>query len=104
MPWCIGGDFNEVLFLKERNKAIRRTRGMDMFCDFVYRKELIDVQMSGAKFTWSNFQDRPTLSKLDRFLISTDWDDYLSPINVCALLRSGSDHMLILLKGVGGGG
>lgn len=55
IPWCIGGDFNEVLFLDERNRATRRTRGMDVFRDFVYQNELIDVPSSGACFTWSNF-------------------------------------------------
>lgn len=27
IPWCIKGDFNEVLFLDKRNRATRRTRG-----------------------------------------------------------------------------
>lgn len=55
IPWCVGGDFNEVLFLNDRNRATRRTRGMDTFGDFVDRHELIDVHMTGARFTWSNF-------------------------------------------------
>lgn len=49
--WCIGGDFNEVLFINERNKATRRTRGMDSFGDFVDRNELIDVPLLGVHFT-----------------------------------------------------
>lgn len=99
LPWCIGGDFNEIIFLEERNRATRRTRGMDLFCDFVDRNELIDVQMSGVRFTWSNFQERPALSKLDRFLISTNWDDYFSTVSVYVLPRPGSNHSPILLKG-----
>lgn len=56
------------------------------------------MPLSGDRFT-SNFQDRPSLSKLVRFLISTDWDDLFSPDNVSALPRPGLDHMPILLKG-----
>lgn len=33
------------------------------------------------------------MGKLDRFLISTDWDDLLSPVIVSALPRPRSDHM-----------
>lgn len=52
-----------------------------------------------ARFTWSNFQDHPSLSKLNRFLISIDWDNLLSPVSVSALPRPGLDHTPILLKG-----
>lgn len=34
LPWCIGGDFNEVLYVRERHSG-RRTRGMDCFGNFV---------------------------------------------------------------------
>lgn len=79
IPWCNGGDFNEILFLDKRNKATRRIRGMDVSGDFVDQNELIDVPLLGARFTWSNFQESPSLSKLDRFLVSTDWDDHFAP-------------------------
>lgn len=36
---------------------------------------LIDSPLKGAKDTWSNFRDIPSLSCLDRFLYCNDWDD-----------------------------
>lgn len=72
VPWCVGGDFNKVLFMDERNRASRRTRGMDMFCDFVDQCKLINLPILRTRFTWSNFQDSPALSKLGHFLISVD--------------------------------
>lgn len=98
VPWCIGGDFNEVLFLNKRNKVARRTRGMDAFGDFADQNDLIAVPLSGAQYT-SNFQESPALSKSDRFLVSMDWDDHFAPLCVRALPRPGSDHVPILLEG-----
>lgn len=39
------------------------------------------------------------MSKLDRFLVSRDWDDLFPQVCVCAMLRPGSDHTPLLLKG-----
>lgn len=99
LPWCIGGDFNEVLYLEERNRATRRTQGIDEFCDFVDRNELVNVPISGARFTWCNFQGDPALSKLDKFLVSGEWEDLFSHMCVCALPRPGSNHTPLMLKG-----
>lgn len=99
IPWCVGGDFNKVLFFQEQNKASRRLRGMDVFGDFVDRNELVNVTLRGTRFTWSNFQANPSLSKLDRFLVSTSWDNLFSPVISDALPRPSSNHTPILLKG-----
>lgn len=55
LPWCIGGDFNEVLYLGEKNRANRHSRGMDIFSEFVQSNNLINLLIVGAQFTWSNF-------------------------------------------------
>lgn len=72
---------------------------MDVFRDFVDRNELIDVPLIGVRFTWSKFQYRSALSKLDRFLVSTDWDDYFSPLSALVFPRPRFDHIPIILKG-----
>lgn len=48
LPWCIRGDFNEVLYLEERSRTVRRSRGMDDFCEFIDQNELINLPISGA--------------------------------------------------------
>lgn len=93
------GDFNEVLYIEERNRVVSRTRGMNDFCEFVDNNDLINLSISGARFIWSNFQERPSLSKLDRFLISLECDDLFDPVFVQALPRVGLDHIPIMLKG-----
>jgi hypothetical protein len=37
--------------------------------------ELQDLHLHGRSFTWSNECDSPMLVRLDRVLVSIDWDD-----------------------------
>ncbi|XP_020110396.1 uncharacterized protein LOC109725565 [Ananas comosus] len=53
---------------------------MAMFSDLINSLAVIDLPLSNQKFTWSNMQHCPTLATLDRFLISTEWDQYF-PFN-----------------------
>ncbi len=48
---------------------------MNLFSKTLSELDLVDLPMLNQQFTWSNMQDNPTLAKLDRFLISTDWDN-----------------------------
>nr|CAD1824258.1 unnamed protein product [Ananas comosus var. bracteatus] len=54
--------------------------------------------MGNQNYTWSNMQSNPTLAKLDRFLISTDWDQLFPLTKVLAMPRITSDHSPILLS------
>lgn len=53
--------------------------------------------MSGATFTWSNHKHCPTMSRLDRFLVSDDWVARYSKVCQLALPKPCSDHCPILL-------
>lgn len=70
-----------------------------MFVDFVDNNLLLDVLIAGTRFTWSNFQEDPTPSKLDRFLVSMSWKDLFSLLEVFPMARPGSDHIPIVLRG-----
>ncbi|XP_028063578.1 uncharacterized protein LOC114266848 [Camellia sinensis] len=48
-PWCIGGDFNEIRTLGERQGTMRRERGMGHFNEFVDLMELVDLPLMGRK-------------------------------------------------------
>ena len=43
-------------------------------------------------FTWSNNQECPTLEKLDRILVTKEWEDIFPQTLVTKLPREISDH------------
>lgn len=83
----------------DRNGGGRRARGMREFVDFIDCKGLPDVSIGGLRYTWSNFQERPKMSKLDRFLVLAEWDNLFPFLKGEPLPRAVSDHVPILLNG-----
>ena len=97
LPWCVGGDFNVVRFSTERRGGCPITRDMVRFSSFVERCSLIDLDLVGAQFTFSNGHSVPSMSRIDRFLISPEWEAHFSSVIQRALHVAASDHLPILL-------
>jgi hypothetical protein len=53
--------------------------------------------MTGRKYTWANYAEVPTFEKLDRILVTTDWEQKFPLASVQALTREISDHTPLLL-------
>lgn len=70
---------------------------MALFNDLIRNLALIDPPLMNHSYTWSNMQDTPILAKLDRFLVSTEWDMDFSLTKVEVLPRVTSNHCPILL-------
>lgn len=54
LPWCVGGDFNEVRLMHERKNCNSSTRGMQDFNKFFDSEELTDSPVVGEKFQLSS--------------------------------------------------
>jgi hypothetical protein len=59
--------------------------------------ELIDLHLHGRYYTWSNERDSPTLVKLDRALVTVDWEEAFPNFFLQALSSDASDHCPLLL-------
>ena len=57
--------------------------------------------MEGGSFTWSSGSNQPAMSRIDRALVTPDWEDHFPDVFQRMLLRPISDHNPILLE-VGG--
>lgn len=49
--------------------------------DFIMRNFLVDLLLLGGRFTWFNGRARSAMSKLDRFIVSTEWDEHFTHEN-----------------------
>ena len=71
-PWCVGGDFNEILSPDERFKGGRISNSMRRFANILNDLELRDLLLQGGPFTWRGGLNGRLKSRLDRFVASSD--------------------------------
>jgi hypothetical protein len=94
MPWCIVGDFNVTLFHNERSGGASMRRVVMDFAEFTVDQGLMDPPLAGGVSMWSNTL---SWSRLDRFLISLEWELCYAGLVQKKLLHVCSNHTPILL-------
>jgi exonuclease III len=91
-PWMVIGDFNMILYASEKNNDNLDRTMMARFRSLVQELELKDLYMHGRRFTWSSEREVPTLTRIDRALVSIDWDLQNPDAILQALSSLASDH------------
>jgi hypothetical protein len=86
-----------VRFPNERRAGGGISSAMWEFSDFISDQGLLDLPLVGGHFTWSSNQENPSMSRLDRFLVSPEWDTQFSMAVQSLLPQTLSDHSPILL-------
>jgi hypothetical protein len=87
LPILIGGDFNILRSPDEKNNDNYDDRWPFLFNAIIDGLCLRELQMSGRNFTWANNLVNPTYEKLDRVLMSTEWEHKFPLSSVVALNR-----------------
>ncbi|RVW99876.1 LINE-1 reverse transcriptase-like [Vitis vinifera] len=100
-PWCVAGDFNMIRFPSERSRGGRLSPSMRRFTEVIEELELRDLPLQGGMFTWSGGFNNLLKSRIDRFLISEDWEAHFRECIQGVLARPVSDHSPIILDGGG---
>jgi hypothetical protein len=62
--------------------------------DFIFEQGLMDLPLVGSSFTWLR---PPSWSRIDRFLVSPEWEAQFPSVSQRMLPILYSDHILILL-------
>jgi hypothetical protein len=97
-PWAVLGDFNLILDEADKNNDSINRRNMSRFRQTVAELELLDIHLHGRRYTWSNERRSPTLVRLDRALVSIDWEALYPDCHLQALSSDASDHCPLLLQ------
>ncbi|RVW17271.1 Transposon TX1 uncharacterized 149 kDa protein [Vitis vinifera] len=100
-PWCVGGDFNMIRYPEERSRGGELSASMRRFNEVVEDLELKDYPLQGGFFTWRGGLNNQSQSRLDRFLVTDEWDRMFIGAMQGILARPVSDHYPILLEGGG---
>jgi hypothetical protein len=96
-PWAVGGDFNLIYKVEDKNNQNVDRAMMGRFRRLLNELELVEIDLLGRQFTWSNEREAPTLVRLDRVFVTTDWDQLFPDCILQALASSISDHCPLLL-------
>ena len=76
----MSGDFNVVRFLVESSRRGRLTYSMRRFSEVIEDLELRDLPLQGGSFTWKGGLNNQSHFRLDRFLISNEWEGHFSGV------------------------
>ncbi|KAK8617723.1 hypothetical protein V6N13_080630 [Hibiscus sabdariffa] len=68
----IGGDFNAVKDIEEHLGAGVNVQSVRDFANFIKTNNLVDLPLSGSKYTWLKGGSTVSASRLDRFLLSPE--------------------------------
>ncbi|WOL05868.1 psbQ-like protein 3, chloroplastic [Canna indica] len=93
----LGGDFNVTLRSHERWNCVGNPNDAAHFSRVIAGTNLIDLPISGIRYTWSNGQSVPKMAKLDRIFLSLSTTQIIPLATVQGGDKKLSDHHHLLL-------
>ncbi|XP_060974102.1 uncharacterized protein LOC133039269 [Cannabis sativa] len=100
-PWCLMGDFNNVLSQSEKRGGNPYPQWLiNGFQETVLACGLCDLELFGYPYTWEKSRDSPNWieARLDRALVSASWLDLFQNAQLLNVEISSSDHCPLLLE------
>jgi endonuclease/exonuclease/phosphatase family metal-dependent hydrolase len=97
--WLILGDFNLIYQAEDKNNSNLNRRLMTSFKSTIDDLGLTEIKLNGRRFTWSNEQQNPTMTRIDRLLCTPEWELLFPACFLHSLPSLMSDHTPLLLLG-----
>jgi hypothetical protein len=101
LPWCIIGDFNDILTTKDKRGNVPHPRWLlNGFRQAISDCDLIDVSIQGHAYTWARRLGHEDVveERLDRALVNQSWMNLFPHCTLHNLVSGASDHSPILLN------
>ncbi|XP_022041079.1 uncharacterized protein LOC118492169 [Helianthus annuus] len=95
--WVLAGDFNSVSSAEERRHSKFKPVCANQFNEFIFNNGLLEYPMQGRRFTCVRDNGKK-LSKLDRFLVCSEFFNKWPNACVRVIQCYKSDHSPILLE------
>lgn len=92
------GDLNVIKITHEKNRPSIIIRSMRDFNSFMNQNDFCNSPLMNAKFTWTDGREPSLLSRLDRFLVSSCWEENYPHFTQEAIPKIASDHWPIMLN------
>lgn len=98
-PWLLLSDFNLIYKARDKNNDRLDRRMMRKFKQALDQLELKELSLNGRKFTWSNGQEQPPMTRIDRMFCSVQWEEKFPTAKLNALASTLSDHCPLFYAG-----
>ncbi|KAJ9170090.1 hypothetical protein P3X46_018224 [Hevea brasiliensis] len=101
LPWCVIGDFNDIMFLlRKQGNDIHLRWLMEGFYSALYDCQLHDMGYTGSRYAWDNHQNdsNSVQERLDRVVATSDWGSLFSMAKVYVIYGVSSDHLPLFLS------
>ena len=99
--WCVFGDFNIIRYPAEHLGCNLFSPAMFNFSDFIERNFLVDLPLVEGEYMWFRDSVNPSMSRIDRVLVSTNWEEHFSDVIQRPLPHAVSNHCTILVEARG---
>jgi hypothetical protein len=97
IPYIVGGDFNILRHVLEKNKPTVLPHSSEVLNTVIHSLSLREIHMKGGMYTWSNKQRNPNMEKLDRILMDGGWEQLFPLASIKKVVKDQSDHNLLIL-------
>jgi hypothetical protein len=92
------GDFNLISSTRDKNNGRVNRAMINRFQKAINHMQVRKLNLLGKKFTWSNQQPAPTLTRIDKMFCTPGWENLYDKPTLQALSSSTPDHCPLLVS------